>query len=997
VRGTWAFLASIALLALASAGQPAGLAAERWVRSSARDLPVSARVDILVVGGNEGGLAAAWTAARAGSTVLVVTGNYFFSDDVSAKARYWLEPDEVPQGEFSRALFAERSGGRATLTPAQYKRDIEDLLLDAGVAFHFNSKPTGVLVDGAGHVAGVVTANKAGLQAVIAKVVIDTTPTGTVARLAGAVTTPWSVQQVQVSRVSYGARVPGGRQIGEFCEYALDAPMPDGSWPQRCRAEVLLREKHDRVDGKRAHAQCLHMIEPVCLRTEAYEAADRWPGADQLDLGCCLPAGVPYVYVLGQAAGVSRSIAEQLTRPVPLADLGERIGRRAHQQAAARVWVTGGLTPARSPGGTGGLTPDRSPGGTGGLTPARSPGAQAAARDWPSDLAVRPDAAAVADAEADVSDLLTGHRRYVRSSLGTVPQPELAIPVWGAYDVVVVGGGTSGIPAALAAARQGAKVLIVEMLGQLGGNRELGTPGYWKGYPYGFNQWKWRAVEAFAELRQADVDIWYNTLACGAVKQADRVCGVVLATHLGRGAVLGQVVIDATGDADVCAAAGAGFAYVNDGDLCLQEASFRDVDLYANVLPLDHADVHSLTMHHVLARKAGKQDVWDYYPLVGLRETRLVRGDHVIDVIDQILGRTYRDLISVSWSAYDPHGYHNSDLVYAGLMPPTKHETKPGFATYIPLRSLLPQGLDGLLVVGRCLSVTHDVQASVRMNADLINLGYAAGYTAAHAIRSGATLRTVELGPIQDHLAEIGNISREDRLQRCVDSPEPTDAELRAALDDLESKPQLAMLLRGGRRSLPGLRAAFASAPTLAKAKALCVLGDAAAVEYLAAWLDSQPLGAGTAYQWDAFLAVPDVESVMWLLGVPRDERAVAALVRKLQQCGTGGTSFSHLRAVTSGLGRIGSPAAAAALADFLRRPGVQGHVDVRGDPQSLRSDQFVKSYIELFAAGALVRCGDCDGLGRAILNAYLEDWRGIFVRYAGHVLAEGTGSGGEK
>lgn len=936
------------LLLLALAGPPAGrAAAPAWVRSSARDIPVSAQVDILVVGGNEGGLAAAWTAARAGSSVLVLSGNYFLSDDVSAKARYWLEADEIPRGEFSRALFADRSGGRTFLTPAQYKRDLEALLLDAGAAFHFNSKPAGVLVDGAGNVAGVVTANKAGIQAVIAKIVIDTTPTGTVARLAGAATTPWSVQEVEVSRISYGARVPGGRQVGEFCEYSLTVPMSEGSWPQRCRAEVLLREKHDHVDGKRAHAHRMHMVEPASIRTAAYEAADRWPGADQLDLACCLPAGVPYVYVLGQATGVSRSIAEALTRPVALADLGERIGRRAHQQAAERA--------------------------------------------WPSAVAVRPVAGAAEAVEGDVSDLLTGHRPYVRRSLGTVPQPETGIPVWGAYDVIVVGGGTSGIPAALAAARRGAKVLIVEMLGQLGGNRELGTPGYWKGYPYGFNQWKWRAVEAFAELRRADVEIWYNTLACGAIQQAERVCGVVLATHLGRGAVLGKVIIDATGDADVCAAAGAQFAYVNDGDLCLQEASFRDVDLYANVLPLDHADVHSLTMHHVLARQAGKQDVWDYYPLVGLRETRLVRGEKVIDVIDQILGRTYRDLISVSWSAYDPHGYHNSDLVYAGLMPPTKHETKPGFATYLPLRSLLPQGLDGLLVVGRCLSVTHDVQASVRMNADLINVGYAAGCTAAQAIQSGATLRTVELGPIQDHLSEIGNISREDRLHRCVDTPEPTDAELQAAAAELESKRNLATLLQGGSRSLPPLKAAFASEPTLAKAKALCVLGDNTAVEYLAAWLDNQPLGEGTAYQWDAFLSVSDVESVLWLLGTPRDERAVAALVRKLEQCGTGGSSFSHLRAVTRGLGRIGSPAAAPALAEFLRRPGVQGHVDVRGDPQSLKSDQFVKSYIELFAAGALVRCGDQDGLGRAILDAYLDDWRGIFVRYAGHVLAQCT------
>ena len=647
-----------AIVTMAVQGSQTGWAApQRFVHASARDVPVSAQVDILVIGGNEGGLAAAWTAAKAGSSVLVVVGHYFFSDDVSAKARYWLEPDEVPRGKFSQTLFGDRAGKRSFLTPAEYKRRLEDLLLDAGVAFHFNSKPAGVLIDGSADVAGVVTANKAGLQAVMAKVVIDTTPTAAVARLVGADTTPWSVQEVQVSRVCYGVKAPGGRQIGDFCEYSLAVPMSDGSWPERCRAEVLLREKFDRVDAKRAHAQCLHMVEPVGIRAKAHDDSARWPGAEKLDLDCCRPAGVPNVYVLSQSAGVSRAIAEKLTRPVPLADLGERIGRRAHKQAAKRA--------------------------------------------LPSSISVKPDPGAPSVVGCDVSDLLTGHRQYVRSSLGTVRQPETAVPVWGEYDVIVVGGGTSGIPAAMGAARNGAKVLIVEMLGQIGGNRELGTPNYWKGYPQGFNQLKWRAAEAFAELRKAGVEIWYNTLACGAVKQADRVRGVVVATHLGRGAVLGKIVIDATGDADVCAAAGARFAYVNDGDLCLQEASFRDVGLYANVLPLDHADVHSLTMHHVLARKAGKQDVWDYYPMVGLRETRLVRGDHVINVIDQIIGRTYRDLISVSWSAYDPHGYHNSDLVYAGLMPPTKHETKPGFATYIPLRSLLPQGLDGLLVVGR--------------------------------------------------------------------------------------------------------------------------------------------------------------------------------------------------------------------------------------------------------------------------------------------------------
>ena len=44
------------------------------------------------------------------------------------------------------------------------------------------------------------------------------------------------------------------------------------------------------------------------------------------------------------------------------------------------------------------------------------------------------------------------------------------------YDVVVVGGGPGGIPAAIAAARQGAKVLLVERNGYLGGNMTIGLP-----------------------------------------------------------------------------------------------------------------------------------------------------------------------------------------------------------------------------------------------------------------------------------------------------------------------------------------------------------------------------------------------------------------------------------------------------------------------------------------------------------------------------------------
>jgi len=92
---------------------------------------------------------------------------------------------------------------------------------------------------------------------------------------------------------------------------------------------------------------------------------------------------------------------------------------------------------------------------------------------------------------------------------------------------------------------------------------------------------------------------------------------------------------------------------------------------------------------------------------------------------------------------------------------------------------------------------------------------------------------------------------------------------------------------------------------------------------------------------------------------------------------------------VTMALGRIGDPAAARPLAEFLRQPGIQGHANPGTNPATIRAEHFSPALIELFAAAALKRCGDSDELGRKILTSYLDDWRGIFVRFAGHVLAE--------
>jgi hypothetical protein len=228
---------------------------QQFVTSSPREVPVSAVVDVLVVGGNEGGIAAAWKAAQGGASALVLSENYFLSDDVSAKARYWLEADEVPRGEFSRALFGSRIDEDFRFpTPWKYKMRIEDLLQEVGVQYQYNTRPVAALRDASGDIAGVAVANKGGIQAIIAKVVIDATSTGTVARMMGAAITPWPPGQVTVSRVAYQKNLSGSKRFGDFSEYSHDVSMASGSWSERCNAEVFLREIYNSVKGNRAHA-----------------------------------------------------------------------------------------------------------------------------------------------------------------------------------------------------------------------------------------------------------------------------------------------------------------------------------------------------------------------------------------------------------------------------------------------------------------------------------------------------------------------------------------------------------------------------------------------------------------------------------------------------------------------------------------------------------------------------------------------------------------------
>ena len=166
------------------------------------------------------------------------------------------------------------------------------------------------------------------------------------------------------------------------------------------------------------------------------------------------------------------------------------------------------------------------------------------------------------------------------------------------YDVVVCGGGTAGTAAAVAAARGGAKTLLIERNGALGGQMNVsGPPGFsyanlfngyneqviagfaeemharllkeGHAYPHDLNEYRthsgytfsyvdpdWWGLEIFEVMTEEGVDLLLHTLVVDVQKDGDKVNGVVVENANGRLVIEAKVVIDCTGEGDIAVRAG---------------------------------------------------------------------------------------------------------------------------------------------------------------------------------------------------------------------------------------------------------------------------------------------------------------------------------------------------------------------------------------------------------------------------------------------------------
>jgi hypothetical protein len=116
--------------------------------------------------------------------------------------------------------------------------------------------------------------------------------------------------------------------------------------------------------------------------------------------------------------------------------------------------------------------------------------------------------------------------------------------------------------------------------------------------------------------------------------------------------------------------------------------------------------------------------------VAGVRESRNILGRYEITREDVLEGRTFEDTVG---QICFPVDIHDPDTGQATFV-----DVGGDGAFDVPYRSLLPQGVDNLIVAGRCLSATHFAHGATRNMAPCLVTGQAAGTAAAMAARRRA-------------------------------------------------------------------------------------------------------------------------------------------------------------------------------------------------------------------------------------------------------------------
>ena len=432
------------------------------------------------------------------------------------------------------------------------------------------------------------------------------------------------------------------------------------------------------------------------------------------------------------------------------------------------------------------------------------------------------------------------------------------------YNLIVVGGGLTGVAAAVAAARQKLTVLLVEQGGYLGGALANGLiypfMPYWTKTGQGetkvlsdgmFTEMRRRCYAYMEEIGQtgpvsdavspgfnttsvsgdfnteymkyvlddmtaeAGVDVLYHASLFRVNTEGRKLKSIVVAVKSGELELEADFCVDATGDGDLLAFAGCDFQLGREKDglsqpmtTCFRVANVDESLLSAqsmreiqeaykqkqaegsitnpreNILSfrgkgmgkgIVHFNTTRIVKHNPTdpldvsrAEATARKQIWEMlkflkegdFPAfrnafivnsatnIGVRESRKLKGEHILTSQELMDCTKFEDAIALGNYDIDIHNPEGSGTSH--------YYFKPGTYYTIPYRSLLPKEFDNLLVGGRCISATHEAQASIRIMPICATTGEAAGTAIGVAYNSGADTHSVDVRAVQEKLRSNG-------------------------------------------------------------------------------------------------------------------------------------------------------------------------------------------------------------------------------------------------
>lgn len=421
-------------------------------------------------------------------------------------------------------------------------------------------------------------------------------------------------------------------------------------------------------------------------------------------------------------------------------------------------------------------------------------------------------------------------------------------PVLWDVDVLVIGGGSAGATAAIAAARQGADVALIDRAAYLGGTGASVLDTFYGFYCPGEGERKVvggipdqvvaHLEERAAAIRrpntygagtgitydpellkvvweelasQSGVRILLHTYFLNVIMKDGIVNGAIVANKSGLRQIRAKVVVDASGDGDAAFRAGGMFEDWRAVPVQSLTTTFRvgnvDVSRARQVtkkqlwnmmaeavhtdgyhLPRLEGSVHITPYEGIMATNMvrmkvddptdpiqlssaeieGRRQALEYHRFLrervpgyeksvllnfsahlGVRESRRIIGDYWLTREDVLNVHKFEDAIAMCGAPIEEH--------HAGA--DTRWEYLPEGAAYdIPYRCLLPKGVEGLILAGRCLSASHDAHASVRSMGQCMAMGQAAGLAAAQAASKSNLPREINVRQLQHDLTRLGAI-----------------------------------------------------------------------------------------------------------------------------------------------------------------------------------------------------------------------------------------------